>query len=165
MTDEKTKWGKYYSAVLAQEVAKAEMRERDSTDVARGTVTVKNVLTKKQWAGIRAGQPERRKLAGLLPVPRIMPDMTDEQKEARREWERKLAGEAEGRPVDPNAKRNLDAALARAWERRLESVDPDVKCIVIAALARQGHDETLPPLPTSSNAREWKEWAAKVGAS
>jgi hypothetical protein len=129
-------------------------------------VTVKDVLTKKQWAGFRAGQAERRKLAGLLPVPRIMPDMTDEQeKKARREWERKLADETEGRPVDLDAKHNLDAALARAWERRLESVDPDTKRIVIAAIARQGHDEELPPLPTSSDAREWKEWAAKVGAS
>jgi hypothetical protein len=168
MTDEKTKWGKYYSAVLAKEVAKAKAwrRRRASTDVAPKTVNVEDLLTKEQWAEIRAGQAERMELTGLLPAPPSTPDMTDEQKEeARKEWERKLAAEAKGRPVDPDAKRITDEAFARAWERRLGSVLPDVKRVVLAALARQGHDEVLPPLPTSSNAREWKEWAAKVGAS
>jgi hypothetical protein len=168
MTDEKTKWGKYYSAVLAKEVAKAKAwrRRRASTDVARRTVNVEDVLTKEQWAEVRAGQAERMELTGLLPAPPSTPEMTDEQKEeARREWERKLAAEAKGRPVDPDVKRIAAEAFARAWERRLGSVLPDVKRVVLAALARQGHDEVLPPLPTSSNAREWKEWAAKVGAS
>jgi hypothetical protein len=153
--NEEERWRAYHSAILKRAAAKAD---------GPGVVDIRDLFTDEQWAELMAGQAERKRLAGIVPFPSLTDDMTDEQKEeAVNAWMRQLQAQSEGRPVDPDLKRAVDEAVARGWEHRLEPLDPDVKQTVRDALARRGEDEVLPPPPTSSDAEEWKAWAAKVG--